>query len=565
MKLLLKIFSYLLVATPVILFFYFFAINIVDVPINDDFALLDFINKYLESNNFSEKIKLLFAQHNEHRIFYDRMFTLLSYKLIGTVNFTFLATIGNLSLIVICLIFYKIFNNLKRNVIYFVPVTVLLFSLSSWENITFPMATLSNFSVLLFIISSIFFLTKNEITKKTELALAFLLFVLAVFTQGAGVFLIPISSFIFLIKKEYKTGFIYLLFQILILLIYFYDYENYGNNKSILDLLLTEKLALIKFMFAFLGSSLSYFLVFTNNSEQSIIFTTIAGFLFSFFFLFITYKKYYKQNLFIYCLMALIVLSAIAVSFSRIGNGIETAVASRYRINSLLFLIAIYFWVIDTIRLKNDRILLYPILVASISFFFFISLKHTEYLDIRKRQTVYGVLSYDSGDISNLNGDKQFLNFYRETFNKSKELKTYFLPSNEVYEKYFPFSKKAIIGNSTSSSQRFLNVSVDNVKELKDSFLIEGWAFPEGLDTRNQTIFIGLNEEKTNETVYFSTNIVLRHDLSPYFKISGLLHGGFSARIKKEFIKNATFNILVLSLNNNEILFKQTDKLLKKE
>ena len=116
MKLLLKIFSYLLVATPVFLFFYFFAINIVDVPINDDFALLDFINKYLESNNFSEKIKLLFAQHNEHRIFYDRMFTLLSYKLIGTVNFTFLATIGNLSLIVICLIFYKIFNNLKRRI-----------------------------------------------------------------------------------------------------------------------------------------------------------------------------------------------------------------------------------------------------------------------------------------------------------------------------------------------------------------------------------------------------------------------------------------------------------------
>lgn len=565
MKLLRKSIQYILVALPVFLFFYFFIISIVDVPINDDYALLDFMNKYIESNSLYEKIKILFAQHNEHRIFYDRIFTLFSYEIFNKVNFIFLATIGNLSLIGICFIFYTKFVNYQKSIILFLPITILLFSLSSWENITFPMATLSNFSVLFFITLSIYGLTMNGKINSTNLIVSFLIYVLAVFTQGAGIFLIPISIFIFFIKKEYKILMIYVSLQLLILLAYFYDYKSFGNNKSIIDVLLTEKLAFLQFMFAFLGSASSYFLIFTENAQQSLLFSKLFGVLLFIFFLFITYKKYYKKNLFIYSLMSLIVISSVVTALSRVGNGLDTAVASRYRISSILFVITIYFWAIETINLKREKIFTYSTLSVSILFFYFISLNHYEYLDVRKRQTIYGVLCYNNGDISNLNGDKGFLDFYKETLNKSKQLKTYVLPNNEDLETDYPFSKKALIGNSTSTTARFLNVSIDNIKEIEDSFLIEGWAFLDGLNTKEQTIFIGLKDQSNNETNYFSANQILRYDLSPFFKKSGLSYGGFSARIKKNMIKNTTFRISVVALNKEEISFKETDKTLKKE
>jgi hypothetical protein len=72
-------------------FFFKYTVN---VPINDDYDVLDKFNKMVSSDSIIEQIKLLFAQHNEHRIVYDRIWFLISYKINNQVNFNLLSLVG---------------------------------------------------------------------------------------------------------------------------------------------------------------------------------------------------------------------------------------------------------------------------------------------------------------------------------------------------------------------------------------------------------------------------------------------------------------------------------------
>jgi len=80
----------------ILFFFYIFFKYMVNVPINDDYSVLDNFNGLLNADSFLEKAKLFFAQHNEHRILYDKMWFWISYLINGQIDFNMLALVGNL-------------------------------------------------------------------------------------------------------------------------------------------------------------------------------------------------------------------------------------------------------------------------------------------------------------------------------------------------------------------------------------------------------------------------------------------------------------------------------------
>ena len=62
-----------------------------NLPIWDDFdSVLFFVNQYLEEPSLQNRIALVLAQHNEHRIIINKLLTLLSLVLFSEVNFRFL-------------------------------------------------------------------------------------------------------------------------------------------------------------------------------------------------------------------------------------------------------------------------------------------------------------------------------------------------------------------------------------------------------------------------------------------------------------------------------------------
>jgi hypothetical protein len=108
MKLIKKPLAWLLILVPVISFYGFFCRYTVNAPVNDDYsAVLQFLNRYVSTSSWMEKLKLIFSQHGEHRIVFSRICSILSLKLEKQVNFNVLSFTGDLSLVGIALIFLR--------------------------------------------------------------------------------------------------------------------------------------------------------------------------------------------------------------------------------------------------------------------------------------------------------------------------------------------------------------------------------------------------------------------------------------------------------------------------
>jgi hypothetical protein len=193
--------AWLLLALPIVLFglvWYRYAINI---PKWDDHALRAFLYYFDQEPTLTGKIYQLFKQHNEHRIVYDRIITALDYQLVGKLNYVHLMLVGNLSLVGLLAVFMAALRNSRQDVsafqwvVYSVPVAWLLFNLSQWENMYWGMAALQNFSVVLWVIAALYFLSYTRHWK-----LAFVAGVLATLTSGNGMMVWPLGAMILLLR-----------------------------------------------------------------------------------------------------------------------------------------------------------------------------------------------------------------------------------------------------------------------------------------------------------------------------------------------------------------------------
>ena len=177
-----------LLALPIVLFGLIWLRYAVSIPKWDDHALRAFLYYSDQETTLSGKIYQLFKQHNEHRIVYDRIVTVLDYKLFGKLNYVHLMLIGNLSLVGLLAVFVAVLRRAGLTVLYALPVALLLFNLSQWENMFWGMASLQNFSVVLWVVAAFYFLSYTR-----HWQLAFVAGVLATLTSGNGLMVWPIG------------------------------------------------------------------------------------------------------------------------------------------------------------------------------------------------------------------------------------------------------------------------------------------------------------------------------------------------------------------------------------
>jgi hypothetical protein len=551
--------AFLLILLPIVTFFGFLFRYMLNVPVNDDYpAVLVFLNLYVKAPSLGEKLKLIFAQHNEHRIVFSRIWTLLSYKFQGNVNFNFLSFAGDLTLVGPAVIFFRKFLDLKRSWFLFIPVTVLLFNLSSWENMTFAMCALSNFAVHFFILLTLVCLTAKTTENKTYVLLAVVFFGAAMFTQGGGLSLYPISIGILLYKREYKNLFLYGGLATLILLFYFYGYHRPPQSPDLWIVLRDFKIRSILFYFAFLGNSFDYFLIFTNEVQESIGITTILGFVFFLLFIYITRTKYYKRNLFVYSIMALMMITALMTSLSRSPMGLEVAGASRYRINGIIFLIALYFWFIETYKVETKRAMA-VILVITGWYYGMINLNQYEYLVVRQEQMSLDDWCTHTGDSSIVNPNPDEVVRQRAALDESARLNIYHLPDWAYLDAYFPKSVPEPATDGSDNSNLEMSKSVLHIKKIGHDYLIDGMGFLQWKSAEHQKIYLGIKNETDSTPVFYSTGIVKRFDQNPYFHKFNLLNSGFRARINENVIKPGENKVFIKVITGDQIKTSETD------
>ncbi len=332
----------LLAIVPAVVFYSFFLKYGVNAPFADDISAVNalVIRFYYGNESWWDKILLLFAQCNEHRIFFSSLVSVVQFGILGQIDFLMLDFIGGLSCFGILMIFQKIILKYQYPTWIIVPVSFTLFNLTYFQNIFWTVCALQHNSLPFFVLWLFLVLSGNPSFTRFvfSLSIAFL----AVFTSANG-FLVFIAALPLMLKYS-KKYLIYWGFAGLgLFLLYMSNYEHPFQRGSLLENIFKIKEILFAF-FVYLGSfSSAFFYSFTSNR---VLISFIAG-LVSFCIIVSIYwhnrsKLLEKDNIFIQLSAIFLFLFATIglYSLARANDSIESVFESRYGINSTIYLIA---------------------------------------------------------------------------------------------------------------------------------------------------------------------------------------------------------------------------------
>lgn len=360
---------------------HYYAINI---PKWDDHTLRYFLYKTDQEPTIPGKIYQLFKQHNEHRIVYDRIVSLIDYQLLGRLNFVHLMFIGNLSLVGLLAVFMAALRRsgtvrAGQSVLYAVPVAFLLFNLSQWENMFWGMASLQNFSVVLWVVAAFYFLSYTN-----RWGLAFAMGVLATLTSGNGLMVWPIGFVLLVLrltnssssnnKKIYRPLIGWLLGAAVVIGLYFTGFEKPDGIAYVRP----GAVDLLKGWFAVVGAAaevlpmssplrssilLGAVMVlmmlgivgWTIWNNRLIIHQQIRGLLRPKAATVNADKSIPSITLFFWGCAGFILGTAAVVAWARTGFGIDLLITSRYKMYSLTGLALLYVYVAVTLPNRFSR------------------------------------------------------------------------------------------------------------------------------------------------------------------------------------------------------------------
>lgn len=182
-----EVVNWLLVLCPLFVYMVTVAVHALNYPFEDDFnAILEFLNHYQTANG-KEKMRLLFTQHNEHRILFSRIIYVLYNYLPGQLNFKWIIYIGNAQHVLsffVCLHFIRKLLKEKWFLSSFI-CSLCFFDLANWENAYSPMGSVANYSIVFLFFTSLYFYSKQGVINCIA---AFLFQVIALYSLGNGIF-----------------------------------------------------------------------------------------------------------------------------------------------------------------------------------------------------------------------------------------------------------------------------------------------------------------------------------------------------------------------------------------
>lgn len=375
-----NILATLLILIPIAVFYLIFQKYAVNIPHWDDFAIRNTLAQIQETVSISEKIKLLFSQHNEHRILLTRLSAWLVFLLQGTLNLKSLMFFGFFTLLGLLIIFFQILKKHNSPLLAFVPISLILFNVGLFENTFWGMASVQNFGVIFLAFLTFYWLVfsiENQFKHNFYLAL-FSCFV-GVFTSSNGLIIPLIGCVILLVQQRKKQLFIWLGSSITFIVGFFYNFQKNPDNVAKTNF--SDFKNIIKGLFATLGSVLdSSAIAPTKHLDLAM---SLGLFLLIFMCLFayqVIFKKYnqatflitqHTNDLFLLACLAFIGITSAGIVLARISYGIDILLTSKYKIYSVLSLIIFYIVALNSLaeRFKNNFIQL--AIIAGIIFNFY--------------------------------------------------------------------------------------------------------------------------------------------------------------------------------------------------
>lgn len=262
-----------------------------NVPVFDDYIVIDSLLRYIDSDSISQRIRILFEPHNNHRIAFTRSLFLLDAKFYKELNFERHAiyAASSLGVITSCIIYLNlraiglcVFT--KRDFLNISLKTVLVASIASlliirpvhWAMHIFPMAdsqALWGYCFCILFITCIF--ADNY---KIKLAgLTFLFFALS--TNSSSLLLLPAMSLSLCLQGHLKSSVFLML--VAVVTYFFYTHGFASATSSLYVNMKDYPLEAARFGFGILGSSFASVSFFSGAAIVSIGLAVFASMVFA--------------------------------------------------------------------------------------------------------------------------------------------------------------------------------------------------------------------------------------------------------------------------------------------
>jgi hypothetical protein len=334
------------VALPVLAYFAFFFTFTLNVPYWDDYAVLAFVINFTNPE-WPGKTALFFSQHNEHRIVTLRTLALGFRALSLEINWTIISFLGNLGLLGIVWILWKWAGGSSGGLpllrgLAFAPVVFILFQPQHHELMLWAICAFTNVGAALFAFLSFSFLTRPEgtgIRPAPLLTVALGAALLSVFTNGNGLFVLPIGAALLFAAKKFRPLAVWLGASALTAGFYFLGYARNPVHPEITPFLTNHPLEVLKYFLSVLGSAADFGVLrpLVPIAAGAAILAVMSA---------LAAKRLDRKDPFLASALLFVVFSLAAQALTRAPLGVTQALESRYRLLSAMAVALAYLgWV----------------------------------------------------------------------------------------------------------------------------------------------------------------------------------------------------------------------------
>jgi hypothetical protein len=179
------------------------------VPYQDDYdAIVAFAVRYAQLPTLKAKLlEIATEQHNEYKLGFEHSIVAAELELTHHLNFTFLTALGDLFLLPLGYLIWRTYqqdeSGLDRRLLAFLPISLLFFSLTYWENLNWATTGLQNTPVVLFSLLAISLIAPAKMPSAAHLLLGCLAAALAAFTSANGFLLGPVGLWVLMARRAY--------------------------------------------------------------------------------------------------------------------------------------------------------------------------------------------------------------------------------------------------------------------------------------------------------------------------------------------------------------------------
>ncbi|MDZ7900116.1 MAG: hypothetical protein U5N85_19100 [Arcicella sp.] len=219
-----------IIIVPIVFFFFNIIFSTDNIPFEDDYVLLDSIYKMQVSTSFSGWLEAFLKQVNQHRFAFERTMMWLIYQIFGSENIKVQIIFGDLFLLGILYFFIDIFRSFKLSWLYFIPVSLLLFNYTYFENATWGIAAIQNTPIIFFALLTLYLLSSQQ-SKAFYFSILFA--IITMFTSGNGLGIWIVGLLLLSFQKRWQHLGIWVLVAFCTVLFYFkYDYDFIPSDRT---------------------------------------------------------------------------------------------------------------------------------------------------------------------------------------------------------------------------------------------------------------------------------------------------------------------------------------------